>query len=257
VPGLRGLSLTQATQAAKAQGFTVATTTRVAPDPAGTVIEQSPASGAFTSGHQVRLVVSSGPANVTVPRIVGAPWATAKAQLDTAGLISPANPPSQPNELIPRGSVVSIKPDPGASVPPDQKVTVVLSSGHAPVPVPNVTNFLLSAAETALTKAHFVVKQVPDEFSPVAKGRVIRTDPKDGVKAPYGSTVGVVVSKGPDLVQVPSVFHFTISDALDYLGSLGYQTQVGGPFKPNDRVGSQHPVAGAEVTRGTLVTIYR
>jgi eukaryotic-like serine/threonine-protein kinase len=179
VPGLRGLSLTQATQAAKTQGFTVATTTRVAPDPVGTVIEQSPASGAFTSGHQLRLVVSSGPADVTIPRIVNEPWDTAKKALDTVGLIYPANPPTQTSELIATGNVVSIKPDGGANVPPDQAVDIVLSSGHAPRKVANVTNFLFDAASTLLTKQHFKVERIPDEFSStVPSGRVIRTGPR-------------------------------------------------------------------------------
>jgi beta-lactam-binding protein with PASTA domain len=258
VPGLRGLSLTQATQAAKHEGFTVATTTRVAPDPAGTVIDQSPASGDFTSGHQVRLVVSSGPAPVTIPRIVNEPWAAAKKALDDAGLIYPANPPTAPSELIAKGNVVSVDPNGGVSVPPDQVLKVVLSSGHAPVPVPNVTNFLYSAAETALRKAHFKIKRVPDEFSAtVPSGRVIRTGPRLGVVAPYGSTVGVLVSKGPDLVVVPNVFNLTVSDAQDYLASYGFQIDVGNPFRPKDRIGSQHPVAGAKAPRGSVVTIYR
>jgi eukaryotic-like serine/threonine-protein kinase len=258
VPGLRGLSLDQATLAAKNQGFTVRATNRTAPDPPGTVIEQSPAAGDFTSGHRVQLVVSSGPANVTIPSIVNAPWATAKRELDTAGLIYPANPPTQPNELIAKGSVVRIKPDPGASVPPDQAVQVVLSSGHAPRKVPDVTRFLFDAASTALTKQHFKVERVPDQFSStVPAGRVIRTGPKAGVEAPYDSTVGVLVSKGPDLVKVPNVFNLTVTDAADYLASFGFQTAVGGSFKPKDRVGSQHPVAGAEAPRNSTVTIYR
>jgi len=258
VPGLRGLSLTQATQAAKTQGFTVATTSRVAPDPAGTVIEQSPASGAFTSGHRVQLVVSSGPADVTIPRIVNEPWATAKKQLDDVGLIYPENPPTKTNELIPEGNVASVDPNGGVNVPPDQVLKVVLSSGHAPVPVPNVTNYLYSAAQTALTKAHFKIKRVPDEFSSaVPSGRVIRTGPKFGVPAPYGSTVGVLVSKGPDLVVVPNVFNLTINDAGDYLASYGFRTEVGdGAFRPKDRIGSQHPVAGAKAPRGSVVTVY-
>ncbi len=137
VPGLRGLTLTAATAAAKNQGFTVATTNRVAPDPAGTVIEQNPASGALhgqppSAARRVERARRRDRARGSSAR----PGRTAKAQLDAAGLIYPANPPSQPNELIPKGSVVSIKPDPGASVPPDQTVTVMLSSGHAPVPVP-------------------------------------------------------------------------------------------------------------------------
>jgi beta-lactam-binding protein with PASTA domain len=53
------------------------------------------------------------------------------------------------------------------------------------------------------------------------------------------------------------VLNFLFNDAINYLGSFGFQTQVGSAVKPNDRVASQHPVARAEVPRGTIVTIYR
>ncbi len=119
-----------------------------------------------------------------VPSIVNAPWTIAKTQLDQAGLIYPASPPTTPSDLIAKGNVLKIDPGQGAKVPPDQAITVVLSSGHAPVPVPTVTNFLFDAAQTALTKAHFTVKREPDEFSSkVPSGRVISTGPvagKDG-----------------------------------------------------------------------------
>jgi eukaryotic-like serine/threonine-protein kinase len=256
VPGLRGLSLDQATVAAKNQGFTVTATNRTAPDPAGTVIEQTPAAGDFTRGHQVQLVVSSGPANVTIPRIVNAPWAQAKQELDTAGLIYPANPPTQPNELIAKGSVVSIRPDQGKSVPPDQAVQVVLSSGHAPVKVPDVTKFLFAAAETALTKAHFLVKQVPDEFSStVPAGRVIRTGPKAGVEAPYGSTVGVVVSKGPDYVEVPDVRFETFAQAKADLQRNGLTYGALKHFNSDSSVVMSQDPRGGRLVRGSSVDL--
>jgi beta-lactam-binding protein with PASTA domain len=52
------------------------------------------------------------------------------------------------------------------------------------------------------------------------------------------------------------VFNYTFSDAFNYLQSLGFLT-ASPSFKPKDRVGSQHPVAGTRVPRGTLVTLYR
>ena len=49
------------------------------------MIDQSPEPGAWTSGHRVQLVVSSGPAPVAVPPITGEPWSSAQKQLDAIG----------------------------------------------------------------------------------------------------------------------------------------------------------------------------
>ena len=56
---------------------------------------------------------------------------------------------------------------------------VVLSSGHAPVPVPDVTKKTFADAVKALKAAHFKVKRADqDEFSPtVPSGSVISSDP--------------------------------------------------------------------------------
>ncbi len=140
VPGLRGLTVANATLAAKASGLDVVVAKHeAAPDPDGTVIAQSPAAGAFSGSRRVSLVVSSGPADVAVPSIVNLPWAQAKQELDTAGLIYPATPATHTSESIPAGTVISVTPGAGKNVAPDTKVTVVVSSGHAPVPVPDVS----------------------------------------------------------------------------------------------------------------------
>ena len=53
------------------------------------VIDQSPDPGEWTSARQVRVVVSTGPANVKVPDIKGKPWTVVKKVLDDAGFVVP------------------------------------------------------------------------------------------------------------------------------------------------------------------------
>jgi len=204
----------------------------------------------------VTLVLSSGQAPVAVPGITNLPWNAAKQALDAAGLIYAANPSTRSSETTPAGDVLTVSPDVGALVAPDTQVKVVLSSGPAPVPVPDVSKQPFGDAMQTLTAAKFKVKRAPDEFSPtVAKGDVIRTDPAATNSAPYGSTVVVHVSKGPDLVPVPNVFNMTFSDASNYLAQLGFQTSTVGAFRPQDRVRRQTPVAGTKAPRGSTVTI--
>src|SRR5262249_6683316 len=153
-----------------------------APDPAGQVIAQDPAPGTFTSGHHLTLILSAGPAKVPVPNIVGKQWETqAKPALDGAGLSYDA-PAHRYDEKHARGVVLSVAPPAGVGVLPDtQKVTVVISDGHAPVKIPNVANKPVGAATKALQKAHFKVKRAKDANSDsVEAGRVISASPAVG-----------------------------------------------------------------------------
>jgi len=259
IPGLRGLSIAQATKIARAAGLDVTIGARkTAPDPKGTVIAQSPPAGEFTGSRHVTLVTSSGPANVAVPGIKNLPWKAAKQALDAAGLIYAANPSTQPSETTAAGDVVSVSPDVGALVAPDSTVSVVLSSGHAPVPVPDVSKQPYADAVRRLTAAKFMVKRAPDEFSPtVGRGDVIGTDPPATTSAPYGSTVVVHVSKGADLVVVPDVTFETIEQATADLATAGLQVGNVKNYRPGGVVMSQIPIGGTngKVPRGTQVDL--
>lgn len=117
IPGLRGLTLTQATDIAKGQGLEVTVASnRAAADPKGTVIDQSPAAGDFSVGRRISLVVSVGPAPVAVPTVVGTTWSAAKAALDGAGLIYATNPPFAHDPKVPAGDVLSVTPPAGVAV---------------------------------------------------------------------------------------------------------------------------------------------
>ncbi len=257
IPGLRGLSISQAALIAKQKGFDVSSTTQSAPDPKGTVISQTPPAGSSTSNHHVRLVVSGGPANVAVPKIVDTPWPTAKKALDAAGLIAPAAPPSATSEMIPPGYVISVDPPGGTSVAPDKSVTVLLSSGHAQVKIPDVSGQLFPDASKALTAAKFKVVRAPDDVfsSTVTIGRVVKATPAVNTTAPYGSTVTLFISKGPDRVPVPDVRFETYAQARSDLAARGL---VHGALKGFNSDASvvigQDPLSG-KLARGSPVDL--
>jgi len=258
IPGFRGLSRDQAFVLAKNSGIDLSVHTKTAPDPAGTVIDQSPASGVFSHSHHVTLTVSNGPAPITVPTIDGLPWNQAKAKLDAAGLLYTENPPSQYNDLVPAGSVVSAKPDQNTSVAPDTRITIVLSSGHAPVKVPDVTTTPqpFATAQAALTAAHLQVVRGTDQFSTIVPlGDVISQSAAPNSNAPYNSTVTLVVSKGPDLVLVPDLRGLTADEAAATLNQYGFQITVLGSFNPNSVVRQQSPTGHTKALRGSTVTV--
>jgi serine/threonine-protein kinase len=69
-----------------------------------------------------------------------------------------------------------------------------------------------------------------------------------------GSTVEVVVSKGPDLVTVPDVRLMTLEGAQQRLQALGLDVDSVG-YLPGRLVRSTTPAANEKVTKGTKVTL--
>jgi serine/threonine-protein kinase len=85
-------------------------------------------------------------------------------------------------------------------------VQLVVSAGPAPRTVPKLIGLTVPKATAALSEQQLGIKvKSPTEFHPsIPAGAIIRQSVKPGGKVDRDSTVTVVVSKGPDLVAVPS-----------------------------------------------------
>src|SRR5437773_2537078 len=107
----------------------------------GSVISESPTAGTrVASGSAVSLVVSSGPAQVAVPNVVGQTQATATRAITGAGL-TVGTVTMQSSSTVASGSVISESPTAGTRVAIGSAVDLVVSSGAPPptqVAVPNV-----------------------------------------------------------------------------------------------------------------------
>src|SRR4029077_4594807 len=101
-------------------------------------------------------------------------------------------------------------------------VNLVVSTGPAPVAVPNVVGQTQAAATTAITGAGLVVGTVTTASSPtVPSGSVISPSPGAGTAAAVGSAVNLVVSTGPALVAVPNVVGQTQAAATTAIAGAG------------------------------------
>jgi beta-lactam-binding protein with PASTA domain/tRNA A-37 threonylcarbamoyl transferase component Bud32 len=256
MPGFVGRPSKAAIALAESKGLTASVTNQAAPDPAGTVIDQSPAVGSWTSGTKVRLTVSSGPAPVAVPPVQGEPWANAKKQLDATGFFY-GTPTQQYSDSVPTGNVIKTSPGGGVLVAPDGKVTVVLSKGRAPIDIPDVSGMTFANAVTALHDVHLRSKRGADTFSnTVPQGQVVQTLPASGQPAPYGSVVEIIVSHGPIMVVVPDVRNLTFSQASDRLAAKGIQFSVKGTVRAGEVVIDQTPKPRSRVPlEGTTVEL--
>jgi serine/threonine-protein kinase len=256
VPGLVGYTVDDATARADAQGFSVEVSGEEhAPDPAGTIIRQDPAGGTFTDGDTVKVVVSSGPAPIAIPEVVGQPQADAENALRGAGFVL-GETKSEFSDTVPNGTVMAVEPGAGTEVPPESVVTLTVSKGRAPVQVPNVRGASFDEAKAQLEALGFSVTRADDAFSDdVPRDAVIGTDPGIGETIPYGSPVEVTVSKGQDLVPIPNIIDQLLGGALDTLQSQGFVPKVDGPVQFGRPVRGMSPGPGTQVKRGSEVTI--
>jgi len=167
------------------------------------------------------------------------------------------------------GLVSATEPAADARLPRGSTVTITVSTGRPTVPAIS-PGTPVDVAQQAVRDAGLTPAQdaEADEFSDTAPaGTVVRTDPTAGSALPVGSTVTLVLSRGPEPaeVQVPLVIGKQFDDAASTLDELGLDAEKhsalpfevdGFPFvRQGDRVVGQSPGPGATVERGTTVTL--
>ena len=94
----------------------------------------------------------------------------------------------------------------------------------------------------------------------VEKGKIIRQEPEAGDVIEKGGTVSLVVSKGPQLVQMPDVIGFTQEGAVSELESRGltpscFMVVNDGSYAAGCVV-SCSVDAGTSVEVGSVITVY-
>lgn len=159
------------------------------------------------------------------------------------------------------GIVLSQKPTEGMMVKEDGEVILVINSGAKAVPVPDVTNRLQADAEKRLKDEGFVVSVVEVFNDQTAEGYVCDMEPKGGATAPEGSTVKILVSKGPENEQipVPSVIDKNIEAAKADILAAGLQvgeiTMKDDSDKPENTVIETNPLPGVPVDKDSKVNL--
>jgi len=233
---------------------------------AGEVVRTEPTTGTtLEHGKTITIFVSTGPAPRALPELSGLTLPAATAALDGLGLVIIESDPVF-DEVVPPGVIVSwsVPAAPtltaGATVTKGTTVQVVASDGPAPRVSPDLTNMPIADATAAVQALGLVYAQGVDEFSnTVPVGAVIRQDVPPGSEAARGATVTVIVSKGPDLVAMPSLA------GLDYNGIVAAIQAAGlvvGPVTGDTTqafqsasVSGSAVVDGQQFLRGTSVDL--
>ena len=223
--------------------------------PAGAVMSTEPAPGEAIRGTDVRLVVSKGPERFVIdPALVGKPREEVEAALQ-ASLPVQVTFGEQYDDTLAAGLVIGFEPAAGTELRRDQVVKVVVSLGHSPVEVPDVTGQSPEQAQANLEALGFTVERGEDGRSAsvdVGEVMAVTPGPGDGAQE-YGSTVTITVSAGVPLVTVPDVTGKKADDATAILEAAGLKVDATSFF--GNKVRQQVPAAGEVVEQGTTVKI--
>ena len=193
VPQVAGMSLDEATAAIEGSSLTVGKITKDWSEKIGKSLVISSAPKPTTplkNGQAVALVISKGPAPVTIPRLVGKTKADATAALKSAGL--EARYAEDYSKTVAEGSVISSTPRAGTTVPRGGAVTLVISKGPPLVTVPDVFDKKAADAERQLTSLGFrVVLEYPLILTP--RDRVAIQSIEADTQVPWGSSITLTI----------------------------------------------------------------
>ena len=150
-----------------------------------------------TKGTRVRLLVSAGPEQVTVPNVTGLSRESAEAQLRDDGFrVGVVEQESDE----PEGDVISQSPGAGTELTRGGTVTITVSTGRPQVDVPDVIGLKEGSASSRLRAAG---------LEPVTQERTVTDPAQDGVVVEQRPGSGTQVDRGRQVVIVIGVLEVT------------------------------------------------
>jgi serine/threonine-protein kinase len=221
--------------------------------PKGVILDQAPLpKDELKEGGTIRVRVSDGPAPRTLPDLTNKTRAEVQAALDELQLVLDAK--SEFNATIAKDVVVDWSPK-NAKIPRDGTVTVTFSGGPEPKPIPSLVDKVYDEAVKILQGLGFGAAKEEAFSDDVEEGAVIGTKPDVNVPTSPGTQVVVIVSKGPEQVDVPNLTGLDEEAAEAKLKEAGLK--LGDRFGPPKRkVFASLPRAGTKVERGSSVDVY-
>ena len=192
---------------------------------------------------------------IEVPNVSGRHQDEASQMLQEAGFRAVTQREAS-DEAI--DTVIRTVPSAGTELEESESVTMVISLGPVQVQIPNVVGSTLERAKGSLEGQGFAVVERTSRHDTIGAGLVVSQNPAAETSAPRGSTVDLVVSAGPEPVEMPRVIGLTRDRAEGRLEGEGLEVETSTTFHAEVEEGlviSQSPAPGADVNPGWTVQI--
>ena len=197
------------------------------------------------------------PTLIEIPDLTGSEQAQALEDLQNLGFkIGIEN---SADASVPAGSVIRTQPPSNTIVNPDSLVTIIVSVGPEAFPIPYVLDIETERAIYIVEESGFTLGQlleVNDENIP--RGFIISQNPVAGTKMSPGTTVDLVVSKGPSLIVISDLSRKSPEDAIQILETLGFEYELIEEYSEDVEIGlvsGTIPEAGEIVTPDELIQV--
>ena len=146
-----------------------------------------------------------------------------------------------------------------ATLKEGKRVTLVVSKGPAPTPVPDLVAMDEAGARKAIEAVGHVVGTVTARNDETVPAGGILDWTNKGASPPKGATVDLVVSDGPAPRELPNLAGKTFDEAASALDALGLDAERIDAYTDDDgsagKVTGTDPAAGTKVSRGATVTV--
>ncbi len=260
-PSVLGMNETAAVQKLEAAGLEVDTD-----DPAysetvaaGKVLGTDPGAGErVLDGGTVTIVLSLGKERYEVPKVRGMSEDDAQDALAGSNLEF-GESVGRYSGTLKEGTVLGSDPAAGTSLRPGTVVDLVVSEGPKPIKLRDWTGKDAEAAQAWFEKRNLVVERDDPQFSDtVPEGSVVSQTPASGTLF-RGETVTLVVSQGPELIEVPGgLIASGVDSARRELEALGFVVDV---QESDQYIGLRYvlsvdPRSGTMVPRGSTITLF-
>ena len=194
---------------------------------------------------------------VEVPDLTGSSQTEALNDLQSLGFKVGIENSAHPD--VPEGSVIRTQPPANTSTNPDTLVTIIVSVGPEAYPIPYVVDLETDRAIYVIEESGFTIGQkieVNDDNVPI--GFIISQNPMAGKKMGPGSTVDLVISSGPSLIELGDLSRKSVEDATQILETLGLTFETLEEYSEDIEEGlvsGTLPEAGEIITPDDVVTI--
>ena len=197
------------------------------------------------------------PTLIEIPDLTGSEQAQALEDLQNLGF--KVGIENSADASVPAGSVIRTQPPSNTVINPDSLVTIIVSVGPEAFPIPYVLDIETERAIYVVEESGFTLGQlleVNDESTP--RGFVISQNPVAGTKMSPGTSVDLVVSKGPSLIEISDLSRKSPEDAIQILETLGFEYELIEEYSEDVEIGlvsGTIPEAGEIVTPDELIQV--
>ncbi|MAB95890.1 MAG: hypothetical protein CL496_01540 [Actinobacteria bacterium] len=197
------------------------------------------------------------PSLIEIPDLTGSEQAQALNDLQELGFIVGIE--NSADASVPDGFVISTQPAANTVTNPDTLVTIIVSVGPEAFPVPYVVDLETARGVYVIQESGFVVgQQLEINDDNIPRGFIISQNPVAGTKLGPESTVDLVISAGPSLIEISDLSRKSLVDAIQILETLGFEYEFIEEYSENVTLGLvSHtiPRAGELVTNDQIIKV--